>query len=240
MDRYRRAAQHLDKDAVRQWCAGHAVSQVQWASAIDPALWAEATEFADRLRAQAAAKLENATGRFGGGGAVALLYFLVRLRRPEYVVETGVAAGWSTAAILTALEKNGAGHLWSSDFPYFRHGGETSEIGLLVPEALKGRWTLFTEGDEANLAHIVAQVPRIDLLHYDSDKSATGRSRALSAVRGRLDANSWVIFDDIQDNWHFRDNAGARPLLFEEGGKYVGLLARAATLSRGAKQTDLP
>ena len=54
----------------------------------------------------------------GGGGNFILLYFLTR-KFNKVVVETGVAAGWSSLAILGAFEKNGEGKLYSSDFPYF-------------------------------------------------------------------------------------------------------------------------
>ena len=53
------------------------------------------------------------------GGLYKLLYFPIRKIKPYTVVETGVAAGWTSLAILRALNKNGRGHLYSSDFPYF-------------------------------------------------------------------------------------------------------------------------
>ncbi|WP_374943529.1 class I SAM-dependent methyltransferase [Sphingomonas sp.] len=226
IDRVRRRVTRLDLEAVRRWCAASAIDQAAWAAAIDPGLWAEASAFESDLRNRASRLLASAQGRYGGGGAVALLYFLVRLRRPHYVVETGVAAGWSTAAILAAMEQNGAGHLWSSDFPYFRHGGNTAEIGLLVPGELRPRWTLTTRGDQVNLPQILAEMPRVDFLHYDSDKSRAGRAWALALLRPKLIPGATIVFDDIQDNWHFRQIAGDRPLIFGENGKFVGLLDR--------------
>jgi len=40
---------------------------------------------------------------------------------------------------------------------------------------------------------------------YDSDKSYSGRSYALSQFRNLIDNNTLIIFDDIQDNSHFFD-----------------------------------
>ena len=180
-------------------------------------------DYAACFEAKARETLESAKIRFGGGVAYALLYFLVRQRRPEHVVETGVAAGWSSAAILAAMDRNGTGHLWSSDFPYFRQAGAADEIGVLVPGHLRKRWTLLIDGDEQNLPKIMAAVPRVDLFHYDSDKSLGGRKFALTTVQPKLAENGLVIFDDIQDNSHFRDIAGPTAVVFEERGKYLGI-----------------
>ncbi|MDX1430525.1 MAG: class I SAM-dependent methyltransferase, partial [Rhodothermales bacterium] len=41
------------------------------------------------------------------------LFSLVRLLRPAIVLESGAGRGYSTLAIAGALERNGAGYLWS-------------------------------------------------------------------------------------------------------------------------------
>jgi cephalosporin hydroxylase len=46
-----------------------------------------------------------------------LLYALVRARRPQIVIETGVAKGASSAFILLAMRENRWGHLYSIDLP---------------------------------------------------------------------------------------------------------------------------
>jgi hypothetical protein len=48
-----------------------------------------------------------------------LLWSLVRERKPERVVETGVCNGLSTAVILEAMDRNGSGWLVSVDLPEF-------------------------------------------------------------------------------------------------------------------------
>ena len=74
-----------------------------------------------------------------------LLYVLTRLHEPDRVVETGVRGGLSSAYVLNALERNDHGELVSIDI------GDTTlippdvdprEIGWLVPEYLRNRWTL--------------------------------------------------------------------------------------------------
>ena len=80
------------------WCAKRRIDYSAWAEEQNPALWREAEDFAKSFEESAFAKLSSSKVKFGGGGAYSLLYFLVRQRRPEFVVETGVAAGWSSAA----------------------------------------------------------------------------------------------------------------------------------------------
>ncbi len=41
----------------------------------------------------------------------------VRVVKPRVMVETGVAAGFTTAVALAAMEANGIGHLYSLDLP---------------------------------------------------------------------------------------------------------------------------
>lgn len=224
VERARKLFSPSEERTAHEWCAKSAIDQAAWARSHDAALWAEAEAFAVDLEKSARAALARSPVRFGGGGASSLLYFMVRWRRPETVVETGVAAGWSTSAILAAMERNGSGHLWSSDFPYYKQKGAADAIGFIVDQSLRHRWTLYKDGDVANLSRILAEVRNIDLFHYDSDKSYAGRARALKQVGPKLSREAIVMFDDIQDNRHFQDIAGPDAVVFPEGGKYAGLL----------------
>ena len=224
-----RLQDHLDRTdraSSEEWCRAHAEDPASWAKAIDADLWAHATAFAAGHVAHARQVLTGVATNLGGGGFPALLYFLVRARRPTHTVETGVAAGHSSRAILRALSANQHGHLWSSDLPYFTMNDAETLIGLLVEDSLKDRWTLMTEGDRRCLPAIVSQASPVDLLHYDSDKSRDGRSFAWSVVSPHLAPDALVIFDDIQDNGHFRDLT--RTLnefhVFAFARKWVGLI----------------
>lgn len=217
-----------ERDALLAWCAARARRYSDWAEGQDADLWKEATTFAADFEVQARQRLAHTQVQFGGGGAFALLYFLVRKHEPEHVLETGVAAGWSSAAILSALNRNGQGHLWSSDFPYFRQAGADDAIGILVDEPLRARWTLRTDGDRTNLPALLADMPRVDMLHYDSDKTAKGRRFALDQIAAKRHADTIVMFDDIQDNWQYRDDFHDTGVIFEERGKYVGALGLRA------------
>jgi len=199
-------------------------------SMLDPGLWRETLEFSSRFRVDARDKLRKCPVPFGGAGATELLYFLVRLKRPAIVLETGVAAGWSSAAILHGMAVNEVGHLFSSDFPYLRYRDAERYIGLLVPDEIRHRWTILDQGDRSNLPRLLRMMNGdIDLFHYDSDKSYSGRSSTYELIRERLAGDAVVIFDDIQDNSHFRDLVRTKNLAFHVFGygrryrKYLGV-----------------
>lgn len=208
------------------WCRAQAGDLETLATDLRPELWQEARQFGTELRRRADEILCSQPVKLGGGGHYELLYFLTRLLAPEVVVETGVAAGFSTQAILRAMAVNSRGHLYSTDFPYFRLAEPERYIGLLVEEELRGRWTLYIRGDRDGLARITQQVSHIDLFHYDSDKRHAGRAAALAAVEGLLTAESLVVMDDVGDDAFFHDYVTGRGdpwriLSFE--GKYLGI-----------------
>lgn len=210
------------------WIKSNCIDFKHYAQAYVPSLWAETEAVAAMIETQAAAILAPVPYPLGGGGIYPLLYFITRYRQPEYIVETGVAAGFSSYAFLEALRRNGKGVLYSSDFPYFRLPDPEQYIGIVVPPDLKSDWQLYHAGDEVNLPQIVQQIPRVDIFHYDSDKSYSGRRQAMQYIQPLLGAESLVFMDDIQDNAYFYDYVTAHPAsnwrIFSFEGKYVGMV----------------
>jgi predicted O-methyltransferase YrrM len=217
-----------ERKAARAWAARHAEDMNAWGSAVDPVLWREgldwAAAFADFARPRLD-RLAAAGVNLGGGGGVELLYLLTRLIRPALALETGVAAGWSTSAILAAMRANESGLLLSSDFPFFRLADPERYIGYVVPDDLKRRWTLRTKGDRRNLEEFLLPDTRVDLVHYDSDKTRNGREFFLRRVRPHLTNRHVIVMDDIQDNLVFREYAERQRAfrVFEYEGKYIGV-----------------
>ena len=145
-------------------------------------------------------------------------------------IETGVAYGWSSLAILDAMASNGDGRLISVDMPYPKMGNEDF-VGIVVPDPLRSRWTLIRQPDRPGLEKAIdAFGGRIDFCHYDSDKSWFGRAYAFPMLWEALEPGGVFISDDIQDNLFFAEFAGSKNLPFAvtaSEGKFVGLLRKA-------------
>lgn len=184
------------------WLAANSVSAEDIARPLDAKLWEEAEAFGAELEKHARKVFAGIDHDLGGGGDYRFLYWLTRYRRPSVVVETGVAAGWSSQAFLSALKMNRKGRLYSSDLPMFRLPDPERFVGILVEPDLREDWSLELDGDEVNLPRILAKVGTIDIVHYDSDKMASGRDFAIGLLKPRLSPGGIIIMDDIfNDDW---------------------------------------
>lgn len=238
-DKVMRRLERTDSPKTLEWLKSNAQDYHKVFNSWDKEMWAEAVEAAELINTYARKKLDVLDFDLGGGGAVPFLYFLVRKMKPKDVVETGVAAGYSSAGILSAMQKNGSGRLYSSDFPYFRLEDPEKYIGYVVDDRLKTGWELHIEGDRNNIPLIKKSLDSIDIFHYDSDKSYAGRSWAIAEVAEKLHKESVVVWDDIQDNAHFMDFVSGLPRdswwVFYFDGKYVGMLRWSAVLSKNER-----
>jgi len=162
-----------------------------------------------------------------GGASYDLLYFLTKQKKPNVIVETGVAAGWSSLAFLRASKNNDNGKIFSSDLPYFKEKDAEKNIGILIKnEQNKDKLKLFISGDQINLQLIIKQLQhnKIDLLHYDSDKSYSGRNLFLKSLKHYFSDDAILIFDDIHNNLHFKDFVENNNLKYTVFKNYVGLV----------------
>ena len=177
-----------DEGARRQsteWCEDNAEDLSLLAGQLDRQLWAEAQRFAQELADRGERRLGTLKTSLGRGGYYPLLYFLTRYRKPRVIVETGVAAGFSSAAFLAAIRANGSGHLFSSDFPLFRLERPERYVGRLVDDDLHQFWTLFLRGDRKNLRQFFARLPAwISSTMIQTRPIPAAPSRSLSSSTG--------------------------------------------------------
>lgn len=150
-------------------------------------------------------RIAKVSDSLGGAAALDLLFNAVLLAKPKRVLETGVAYGWSSLAILKAMQANGGGALASIDFPQF--GTTGSAVGLAVPESLRDNWLLFVGPDRTELRKAIDKLGGIDLCHYDSDKSIAGRKFAYPILWEALSEGGLFLSDDIGDNCEFLEFA---------------------------------
>jgi predicted O-methyltransferase YrrM len=190
-------------------------------------LYKEAKKFSRSLEIKSSKKLKKIEYDLGGGGAYNLIYFITRQIKPEIVLETGVAAGYSSYAFLEAMNKNKIGKLFSSDFPYFRIPNPVKYIGILVDKKYKKNWELFLDGDERNVIKIKKKLKKkIDLIHYDSDKTYEGKKNFFNSINSLLRKNTIIIIDDIQDDNFFLEYIANKKnyKIFKFKKKYLGLI----------------
>lgn len=217
-----------EKQRDLEWISKNQISFEDWAIKINPETWKEAVVFSEKLKADAKVTLATVPFKLGGAGLYQVLYFLTLYRKPEVIVETGVAAGFSSKTFLSAIRKNGFGKLYSSDFPYFRLPNPEKYVGILVDEDLKKDWHLFIDGDKTNMPLILSKIDKIDMFHYDSDKTYAAREYTFELIKSKLKKDAYILFDDIQDNNHFKDFVQKNKCdfhVFEFGGKFVGLIS---------------
>ena len=149
------------------------------------------------------------------------------MNKPKNIFETGVAYGFSTEVILSAIQKNQIGHLFSSDLPYYKIRSPKKIVGKIVSMDLKKNWTLDLRGDHISLINYLTYINRIDFMHYDSDKSYNGRKKTINKILKHLTSSATLIMDDIQDNIFFKNFVEKNKLkyyVFHYQGKYVGLI----------------
>jgi len=213
-----------------KWMESNVTDFEKLAVSLDVKLWEEAVLVSGAIEKHAIEVLENIEYDLGGGGCYPFLYFITRYMEPDCIVETGVAAGFSSYSFLAGIKDNKRGKLYSSDFPYFRIPNPEKYIGVVVDEKLKDNWNLYIDGDEVNLKIITKNLNKVDLFHYDSDKSYSGRNFAVSIIKPLLSNKGILLMDDIQDNPFFydyvKDNKPDFWRIFKFQGKYVGLIGK--------------
>ena len=190
--------------------------------------------FADAERTRwAAAEVRVSTARdgMGGGADIDLLYSLCLAFNAVRVLETGVAFGWSSLAILSAIAQRPGAILASVDLPYL--GANLDDfVGLAVPNDLRECWSLRRGADRDELPRAIADARPIDLAHYDSDKSYAGRRWAYPLIWEGLRDGGLLMSDDVEDNLAFLDFAAeiaAAPLIVrgQQRNRLVGILRKA-------------
>ncbi len=135
-------------------------------------------------------------------------YALVRLLRPDHVVETGVSSGVSSAHFLLALRQNGGGTLHSVDRPLPQRGAKFRpnespvalppgrETGWAVPEELRRGWDLRIGASEEVLPELVRELPSIGIFLHDSRHTPRHLTFELETVHPRLAVPAVVLADN--------------------------------------------
>jgi predicted O-methyltransferase YrrM len=129
----------------------------------------------------------------------ATTYTLIKLLKPEIVVETGVGAGVSSWTILRAMEENGVGRLVSIDLPT-PNTELLPEVGYLVPGDLRHRWQLRTGPSQQILPQVLEELVEIDLFQHDSRHSYSNQLREYQTAWPFIKPSGMLVSDDVSND----------------------------------------
>jgi hypothetical protein len=118
---------------------------------------------------------------------------------PDTVVETGVARGITSRALLEALDRNQNGHLWSIDLPH----PANDQLGSAVTDSLKARWTLRLGTSQELLPKLLGELGEIDIFVHDSLHTGRNVAFELGAVWDHLRPGGVLFADDLHHSLGF-------------------------------------
>jgi hypothetical protein len=132
-------------------------------------------------------------------------------RRPDVVIETGVAHGISSRIALEALRRNDRGHLWSIDLPHPLNHKLHGQTGVAVTDACRPRWT-YLEGESARLLPPLAgKVGQAELFIHDSLHTAKNTLFEMEQAASIMPPGGLMLVDDIRGHDGFATFARRHP-----------------------------
>jgi len=138
-----------------------------------------------------------------------IYYAICRAVKPQFIVETGVAYGVSSAYILQALAENGSGTLHSIDLPGSLAKNSVDYTGWLIPQALRDRWQLHLGASRRVLPTLLPSLKAIDIFIHDSTHNYANMSFEFQIASQYLAPLALVLSDDAHRNAAFHDWAEA-------------------------------
>ena len=120
------------------------------------------------------------------------VHIVCRLLRPKIVIETGVGRGFTSAAILDALEQNGTGDLYSVELPSL-YIGYAQQVGEIIPARLRSRWHLKLGPSALQLPRILENLGSVDVFVFDSAASYDNQITEFSTILARMRTGGVLI-----------------------------------------------
>ncbi len=155
------------------------------------------------------------------------IYCVVRVTKPEFMIETGVAHGYSSWIILNAMKKNKKGKLYSVDLPNndtnaaYNFQKVTPQTGWLVPDELKMQWELHLGDAYQLLPQLINKLNKIDIFFHDSDHSYEHMKFEFNTMYPAIKSGGIILSDDVHKNASFTEFTSQhqlKALRFNKGG----------------------
>ena len=158
-----------------------------------------------------------------------LLYYLCTLSKPDIVIETGVANGFSSSYILLGLDHNNRGKLISIDYlgmPW--HSKE--KVGLAIPMRLKKRHELKIGKSIPIIKELLQTLDSIDIFIHDSSHTYKYMMNEFEIAWPYIKNGGFLLADDVSQNDAFLDFANkvnSKPLIIKFGkNSHFGILKK--------------
>lgn len=195
----------------------HEILGIAWPSETVSEFWTVWARVMAPFDSQGIRVGRGAFGGWGDGepGLLRAIWHFVRHLRPARVVETGVARGFTTRIILEAMERNGAGHLWSIDLPPALKPELCEQVGAAVPGCLHHRWSYVRGSSAQRLPGLLSRLGQIDLFIHDSRHSERNVLFELDRAWAALRPGGALVVDDIDlnDGFSIFTRSGHRSLI---------------------------
>ena len=174
------------------------------------------------IRRRAGAAPEGRDLHDGDPSLAKAAWSVTRHLAPAVVVETGVARGMTSAAILSAMAAAGAGRLYSIDLPALT-GGWAEQSGAAVAPELRSRWSYLRGSTRRRLPPLLSGLGAIDLFVHDSLHTEETMTFEFRCAWDALRAGGVLISDDIDDSVAFErfvtEQGGLRAVVGQESSK---------------------
>jgi hypothetical protein len=165
--------------------------------------------------------MEQIAAKKTGQGGVSLkdgmiLFGLVRALQPEYIIETGIAAGISTSFLAAALLENGHGHLYSIELSVSpndelslpdgaRYSWQKHGVGWAIPReirrSLNGNHSMILSDVRTALPPLVQSLPHVDLFFHDDLHTPEHMLWEYDIIWPKICVGGVLLSDDANYAW---------------------------------------
>lgn len=127
-----------------------------------------------------------------------LIFAIASAMKAEKIAETGVGPGTTSTAFLKATDQSG-GKLFSFDLGKKYGNSDEKEVGFVVPESLRSRWTLILGNSRETLEPGLEKYGPFDIFMHDSEHTYEHVTFELNAALLHMKKHFMIIVDNY--NW---------------------------------------